>query len=296
MDAALWWTARLLSSYDLVGALLPEGYEAYGRLLHPGKLRATGTPIRWQVVATNNGRVVHAQMRFSSISRRPGSEDNGEVQAPSPSLPIHEAGVLVEILRAETSTPEMCWFCRSPYDPGEVDDQGVIERVTTPSGGRGYLLHQGSIDLALAPPPLVTRAEYAYVASRTDLNAVESAQEVAAWRASRSLPPDHARVRVEGRYYAPTFWWPEDRAWFVATEPDLASTYIGGRERAIARLASDSRLEVLEARLTDDLSTLADVANEELDRSATQMGRGRYRLRGLLPSSPHAGRRFVPDA
>jgi hypothetical protein len=41
---------------------------------------------------------------------------------------------------------------------------------------------------------------------------------------------------VEWIYRSPNLWWPEDRAWCVATEIDFAWTYIGGSalHRAIA--------------------------------------------------------------
>ncbi len=39
-----------------------------------------------------------------------------------------------------------------------------------------------------------------------------------------------------GADQTPNLWWPEDRAWFVATEIDLAWTYVGGREALIEQL------------------------------------------------------------
>lgn len=39
-------------------------------------------------------------------------------------------------------------------------------------------------------------------------------------------------------------WWPSDRAWCVATEVDLDSTYIGASQAAIPRRAASSRESV----------------------------------------------------
>jgi hypothetical protein len=50
---------------------------------------------------------------------------------------------------------------------------------------------------------------------------------------------------------APSLWWPADRAWFVATEIDSSSTYVGGTDGLIDRLLSDIQLEVLPADLDD---------------------------------------------
>lgn len=66
---------------------------------------------------------------------------------------------------------------------------------------------------------------------------------------------------------SPNLWWPEDRAWFVATEIDFAWTYVGGTRDVIAALVSDSRLEVLPAALDDEVDYMADRVNAALNNS-----------------------------
>lgn len=53
--------------------------------------------------------------------------------------------------------------------------------------------------------------------------------------------------RGEGWFFpqSPNLWWPRDRAWCVATDVDLDSTYVGGSARLIADLTSGPRLEAL---------------------------------------------------
>lgn len=46
-------------------------------------------------------------------------------------------------------------------------------------------------------------------------------------------------------FQSPNLWWPEDRAWFVATEIDGYSTYIGGEQACIDALVAHPHLEVL---------------------------------------------------
>ena len=81
-----------------------------------------------------------------------------------------------------------------------------------------------------------------------------------------------ARVRLPGRDYllrrgpieaasalssghrsapevSPNLWWPDDRAWFVATEIDYMWTYVGGPQEVIDAVLADPRLEALPARL-----------------------------------------------
>ena len=60
-------------------------------------------------------------------------------------------------------------------------------------------------------------------------------------------------------------WWPEDRAWFVATEIDFDSTFVGGDDRLIAALVSDKRLEALPIALSAKADAGADRVNAALD-------------------------------
>jgi hypothetical protein len=49
---------------------------------------------------------------------------------------------------------------------------------------------------------------------------------------------------LPGRYQSASLWWPNGRAWFVGTEIDLNSTYVGGSSLAIeALLATPDDLE-----------------------------------------------------
>jgi hypothetical protein len=64
---------------------------------------------------------------------------------------------------------------------------------------------------------------------------------------------------------SPNIWWPDDRAWCVATEVDYARTYVGGNLDLIVRILTDVRVEVLPARLTDQPFYESDVLNEALD-------------------------------
>jgi hypothetical protein len=50
---------------------------------------------------------------------------------------------------------------------------------------------------------------------------------------------------------SPNLWWPQDRAWFVATEVDHAWTYIGGSRELIGLLMADKRLEILQTKPSD---------------------------------------------
>ena len=54
--------------------------------------------------------------------------------------------------------------------------------------------------------------------------------------------------------HSPNLIWPDDHVWCVATEVDLASTYIGGPQTLADDLLADPRLEAWAVRADDPLS------------------------------------------
>ena len=56
-------------------------------------------------------------------------------------------------------------------------------------------------------------------------------------------------------------WWPDDHAWFVATEIDLAWTYVGASAAVVADLVADPRVEAMEAQIGDRFSYDSDNLN-----------------------------------
>lgn len=64
---------------------------------------------------------------------------------------------------------------------------------------------------------------------------------------------------------SPNLWWPEDRAWLVASEIDYAWTFVGGARDLIAALVADARLETLEVTLDTKVDDTADGVNAALN-------------------------------
>jgi len=58
-----------------------------------------------------------------------------------------------------------------------------------------------------------------------------------------------------------SIWWPEDRAWCVATEVDMMWTYVGGSEGCIAEILADPRLEAWRASPDDRADANGDDVN-----------------------------------
>ncbi len=166
-------------------------------------------PVRWSTVAGWNGKTVHPLMQFEFIANL-GSDPN----YPDPpwghhpkvgSVPEAECRALAGVLREFTSTPEACWFCL--WEGFGNLDQRLYRRASrVQSAGRSYLLFRGLIDGVLA---FINGCEPPF------------------WDDS------------------PNIWWPEDRAWCVATDIDLVDTYVAGSLECIEALLGSPELESL---------------------------------------------------
>jgi hypothetical protein len=61
----------------------------------------------------------------------------------------------------------------------------------------------------------------------------------------------------------PNLWWPEDRAWCVASEIDLLATYLGGSHECIQALLDADALEVFSVSTEDRVDVEADAINRD---------------------------------
>ena len=68
-------------------------------------------------------------------------------------------------------------------------------------------------------------------------------------------------VREAWVQQSPSMWWPDDRAWFVATEIDLDSTYVGGTKACIDALLAHPEIEAVRVRLSDGITIASDELN-----------------------------------
>ncbi|MGW3010125.1 hypothetical protein ACWC9R_14990 [Streptomyces sp. NPDC001219] len=197
------WIEESVGGFDSgVHALLPAGFEAYVRLLHPSE-PSDGRFERWAEVAQRSGRALHPLARFEEVAG-PGEEPPWEG-----SLPEHVLTALCAVLAAGTETPQECFF--GLWEGwGWSDDSGPKVRLS----GRAYALYEGPVEAATAMGD-----------------------------------------RSAGVFFpqSPNLWWPRDRAWCVATDVDLSSTYIGCSARLAEQLAGAPELEVLPAALGDRL-------------------------------------------
>lgn len=210
-------TALARAPWATVAALLPDGFDAYVRVLHPAR-RWSGELVRWAEVASFNGSVAHPLMQFERIAElhdmnaTPAWGERPRIGR----LPDEVGSALVNHLRGATATPGTCWFCIWAGYGGLREQLRRSALVKTPH--REYFLLRAPIDVA---PTLSTN------------------------------------LRTDG----PNIWWPEDRAWCVATEVDLDSTYVAGSSRLVQDVMRDRNLEAVPAGLTDRVDIGADPIN-----------------------------------
>jgi hypothetical protein len=226
------------AGFDHDRSIIPEGFEAYARLLHPAESHGPdGRRWRWSDIAGQNGREVHTEMLFETISQPSGGvasdDDWGEPELGS--LPLPERAVLVDLLGSATTTPDDCWFC--VWDGfGGLDDQGVSARVRLPE--REYLLRRGPIEAATDPTPR-RRGPGSMTMIFTQIPAPGA-----------PAPKTPVLPDLWWKDQSPNLWWPADRAWIVATEIDHTWTYIGGPAVVIRSVLDHPDLEALPIELT----------------------------------------------
>lgn len=207
-DPAKWIRNRLLpyGPTTRVCSVVPSGFEAYARILHP----AFGPPpdrepIRWSVAAELAGRELHAETQWESIEdafRESGLETPWQQEPALGRCPSEVILPLRERLLEYSSTPDAVWYSMWVGFPDVLAVTKGAARFELP--GREYAFLKGP----LAAAGKIITSPYS--------------------------------VRT-----GPSLWWPDDQTWCVATEIDFRWTYVGGTEQCIRSLELESRLEVM---------------------------------------------------
>ena len=207
-----------------VGSLVPVAFPRYGRMLHPA-CAADGAPVRWTTVAGWAGTRTHTLAQWELLSRSGvGPGETAPFQRPPETggLPATQLAVLCDLLRDRTTTPDRC-FIGMWEGYGQGPDSAWATAPVLKLDQRTFLVRTGPIDLV----PTIGRPE--------------------SLGAMRGEPP--------------TIFWPADRAWFVASDPDLDSTYVGGSNALIESLLGCPELEAWAAGADDLVSIGSDVVN-----------------------------------
>jgi len=219
-----------------VADLIPEGFPRTVRVLHPA-LDTARSPVRWAEVARWSGRALHgaAQFEFLSVPTAGATGPQPWASNPSTTPDRSTAIALAALLGDHTADPDRCFF-------------GVWE---------GYSdLHEPPTLLARPPLPRRRRSS-----AHRRLEGVRTLSHLGKTYAVASGTIGAVAVGLTGDahdYQAPNLWWPPDRAWFVCSDVDLTSTYVGCGEECAAALLRSPDLEFLSV----DRSTRVDLGGE----------------------------------
>jgi hypothetical protein len=207
------WLEVVLRPWDhgrllRIGSLVPDGYPAYGRLFHPASSELADGIVRWSDIAAVRDRTVGPETRFNELVDWHPSREQQE-----PPWPWEQPD------RGSLRPDE----CRALAD--------VLAQHTTTPDRCWFCLWEGCGWAELPAPghgPPRVRLEHR--------DCLLFAGAVGSATAFRSGP----------WFQSPTLWWPDDRAWVVASELDIFSTYIAASVACLDDLVGDPRLEVLE--------------------------------------------------
>jgi hypothetical protein len=209
---------------------MPDG-ERYARVLHPAGHREQGR-VRWSRVAEWSGRELTPISLFDDVTSRKVGEHWSSVG----SRP--HSGELDRALCAHLGGVLSAFTAQSRRE--------LVLRVVRL---RGF---GGGQSRAIQITPRITASGRRYLLCRVPVTAV-GGLGIPTTSTLLVRPRPGFMRRFMPAPTSPNFWWPDDRAWFLSTEVDAVSTYIGGPAELIERLPGDPAVEALPARLEDPL-------------------------------------------
>ena len=262
LTSSEWIFPRLLPSIlsggrgTPVAAVVPSGYPAYVRVLHPLGDESHRPSVSWREIARETGRTYHPLMQFDRIKAFAGGRSvTSPGNEPWPGhLSTELCRTLYETLAPWTKTPDVCWL-------------GIWE-------GYGQLSAPG--------PRLSVSFFSAGSRDQREEHAIAEQRMLNQWSdlagRVRQLPTfDHpgrsyflakapaSSIWKLGRFplgLTPNLVWPEDRSWCVGTEIDFDSTLVACSEECAAAVVANEALEALPINAQDRLDIGGDVLND----------------------------------
>ncbi|MCF7547323.1 hypothetical protein [Pseudonocardia sp. WMMC193] len=250
--AGLWIAEQLTRLDGTVGQHVPAVFEAYARVLHPPHTM-TGEPGTWAQVCARTDTIAHPLMQWPTISR-------------THDVPAVGGGV----------TRRSAWF-GSPPEPGNLPAAALAALLDVLSESTG---DQQCVFALWEGLGWVDGRGAWYQRRDADGTVIEEGEPPSAFPLEVL---DGPRLRLPGRDYllfagpladatglgdprgvwpqSPNLFWPQDRAWCVATEIDFDSTLIGGSQALIDSVLTHPGLEAWPVSPEDSLAWDADLIN-----------------------------------
>lgn len=253
------WFVDTLSDLLIVGGLVPPGFDAYVRILHPAA-DEDGRPVRWAEVAEDQGTTLHASAQFPYLARRRSDGRARGWRGDDPTeggLDRETLEALVAVLAGHTTTPDAVWL--NLWDGWGGLPQAWVGRPLVSQGGyRDY--HAFGCPLDAVVELSVRSGQLAWEpAEGAESTVVFTAEYAGDGDPEDALPPRHP----DEHHYdlqSPQQWWPDDRAWAVATEIDDDSTIVAGSNALADALETHPELETFRMAWRDSLHDAANSA------------------------------------
>jgi hypothetical protein len=221
----------------LVRHLVPPVFESYARILHrahrPEDSRYPRG--RWADRAEQLGRTLGPETSWYEVTGTNFADGPArDAWVPNEgSLSEEEVRVIASRLAGHTTTPLACWFAMwSGW--GEL------------SGGIGSLYSAGG---PISELKMRWRARREGKRARREAARFRTFSLLGGRRSYllfNGAVEDASRFDLGYGFQSPALSWPDDRAWFIHTEIDALSTYVGGSRTLIDSLVGEQVLESFE--------------------------------------------------
>lgn len=205
--------------------------------------------VRWREVTAWSGVPLRPDAQFHTVALPPSRPE-----APAPwsgqgpqrgRLHLPDAEVLAEVLRGVTTTAQDCFF-------GVWDGYGWQDRRPLGSPGAVPALLPDPVPEAVRRGPRVRLPGRDYLLYTGPVEALTAPAGIGAGQTANLA-------------------WPADHAWFVASEIDLAWTYVAGPAALVAALLADERIEALPAAPDEALARVEPFVAGLVERGVEEL-------------------------
>lgn len=246
------WFVDTLSDALIVGGLVPPAFEAYVRILHPAA-DEDGRPVRWAEVAEDQDTTLHAAAQFPYLARRRSDGRARGWRGDDPaegSLDRETLETLVAVLAGHTTTAETIWLHLWDGWGGLPRAWAGAPLVRQGGGYRDYHAFRCPLDAVVELS--VRFGQLGWEPEESGSTAVFTSVYVGDGDPEHEPPPRHPHEH-HADLQSPQQWWPDDRAWAVATEIDDDSTIVAGSDALAAALEAHPELETFRMAWPDSL-------------------------------------------
>lgn len=248
-----WIAPRLRGFGGHVNQVVPDGFAAYARVLHPAQ-DEHGQSVPWADVCRRTGRTAHSLMQWASIAGEEWLRSDTPASPPRVgSAPPIVLAALLDVLGGFTDVGVGCyhalWEGWGWLHPGAWAVVSFTSDASGQASSRPVRSQPAGLAADVLAGPRFELPGRRYLLFRGPLQAaMRMGHEVTAvWFDSQS----------------PTLLWPADHSWLLATEVDFDSTLIGGPTDVIRAVLQNPVLETWSVEPTGDLTIRGDRINRD---------------------------------